>query len=277
MTSTHRAVVLLALLVAAAALAPSFAGGRPANEIPVYEPTEDVTLADPASEDWLDAPAVTVPLTSAPSGVPAADQTSIEQLSVRAAIDDGRLYVWVSWADPTADTAADSPLAFADAVAVQLPVNTSTRPPIAMGSSRSPVNVWYWNADSGTEELVAGGGGTTTGVEDPAVTAAAARDDGRWTVVFARDLAVDGDNRTTVTRDRNLDVAFAAWNGSNGERAGRKGVSEWHHFATGPGPQGPPYAAVLWTVAGIAVAVAVAVTGHAVHRHRGERGGEDGG
>jgi DMSO reductase family type II enzyme heme b subunit len=278
MRADHRAVVALALVVVVAALVPAFVGGRPANEIPVHEPSQDVQLVEPASEDWLDSPSVTVPLSSAPSTVPKADKTSVQQLSVRAAVDDGRLYVRVSWPDATADTSTDSPRAFADAVAVQLPVNTTERPAIAMGGSRSKVNVWYWSGSTGTEELLAGGAGSTTAYEDPAVTANASHDDGRWTVVFARDLEGATVNRTTVPDERNLDVAFAVWNGSSGERSGRKAVSEWHHFATGPGPQGPPYAAVLWTIAGLAVAVVVVVTGHAVQRHRTEEsGGGDGG
>lgn len=278
MTTSHRVVAALALLVAASVLALPFAGARPANEIPVYEPTEDVDLGTPTAEAWLNAPSVTVPLTSAPSGVPAADQTSVERIAVRAAVDDGRLYVRLAWADGTADDSTDAPRAFADAVAVQVPVNTSERPPIAMGGTRSRVNVWYWSGSTGTEELLAGGPGTTTRYDQPAVTATATREDGRWLVVFARDLDATGANRTTVTQDRNLDVAFAAWNGSQAERSGRKAVSEWHYFATGPGPAGPPYAALLWSVAGLAIVVAVLVTAHAVYSQRRERtGGEAGG
>lgn len=276
--TTDRRVLAVVALVAAATLATSLAGGRPANEIPVYEPREDVALGDPAAEGWLNAPSVTVPLSSAPSGVPGADSTTVEQLSVRAAVDDGRLLVRLSWPDATADEATDSPRAFADAVAVQLPADAAERPPIAMGGPGSLVNVWYWSAAAGTEELLAGGPGTTTRYREPAVEATAAREDGRWTVVLARDVAGATENRTTVPEERNLDVAFAVWNGSAGERSGRKSVSEWHHFATGPGPQGPPYAALLWTVAGLAVAVAVLVTAHAVYANRGERaGGEAGG
>lgn len=273
MTGSRRAVAALAVLVVVAAVAPAFAGGRPANQIPVAEPTDDASLEEPAAEGWLEVPAVTVPLASAPSTVPDADRTTLERLSVRAAIADGRLYVRLAWPDATADEAVDTPRAFADAVAVQVPVNTTTRPPIAMGGSRSRVNVWYWSAATGTEELVAGGPGTTTSYEDPAVAATATREGDGWAVVFARDLDASGANRTTVPDDRNLDVAFAAWNGSAGERSGRKAVSEWHHLATGPGPEGPPYATLLWSVAGLAIAVVVVVTGHAVHRHRGEEGG----
>lgn len=279
MAADRRLVAVLAVLVAGAALAPTFVSARPANEIPVYEPGEAVQLSDPTAEAWLNAPSVAVPLTSAPSTVPAADQTSVERLSVRAAVDDGRFYVRVSWPDGTADRAADSPRAFADAVAVQLPVNTTERPAIAMGGSRALVNVWYWQGATGTEELLAGGPGTTTAYDEPAVSTTAAYEDGRWTVVFARDLQVPGTNRTQVPNDRNLDVAFAVWNGSNMERSGRKSVSEWHHFATGPAPAGPPYAALLWAIGGLAVAIAVLVTGHAVYRHRqdGGSGGEAGG
>lgn len=278
MRTEHWAVLALVLVVVLSAVFPSFAGARPANEIPVYEPVGDAQLEDPTSPDWLRAPSVTVPLSSAPSSVPDADRTDVEEVSVRAAVDDGRFFVRVVWTDGTRDVAVDAPRTFADAVAIQLPVNTTERPPIAMGGSRSRVNVWYWSGSAGAEELLAGGPGTTTEYEQPAVSANATHADDRWAVVFARDLEVTGPNRTTVPDERNFDVAFAVWNGSSEERSGRKAVSEWHHFATGPGPQGPPYAALLWTVAALAAAVVVLVTGHAVHRHREDRagGGDDG-
>jgi complex iron-sulfur molybdoenzyme family reductase subunit gamma len=50
------------------------------------------------------------------------------------------------------------------------------------------------------------------------------------------------------------------------ERSGRKSVSEWYHFPLGPGPQGPPYETILWTVAGLAIAGVALVTIEAVRK-----------
>ncbi|WP_254546343.1 ethylbenzene dehydrogenase-related protein [Halomarina pelagica] len=259
------AAVLSCLVVVTAAVAPALTSARPANQIPVEEVSGDANPQRPTAEVWTAVPSVDVPLTSAPSGLPNANDTSVETLDVQAARDQRRLYVRVSWKDGTADRNVTGPREFADAVAVQLPVNTSARPPIAMGSTRTPVNVWYWSADGGTEELLAGGPGSTTAFGNATVRTTTTYDDGRWTVVLSRERRVPGPNRTSIGGE-DVDVAFAAWNGSNMERSGRKSVSEWYHFPLGPGPQGPPYETILWTVAGLAIVGVALVTITAVRR-----------
>ncbi|MDX1745582.1 MAG: ethylbenzene dehydrogenase-related protein [Halobacteriales archaeon] len=257
-------VAVTVLLLAIGAFVPSLAGGVAANQIPVSE-AGDAALANPDASGWEEIQAVDVPLASAPSSVPEASDTSVEELSVKAAISESQFFLRLSWSDATADQSITDPQAFVDAAAVQLPVNATTRPQIAMGSTRSPVTVWYWNPESGAEELVAGGPGSTTLIEDGAVTATATHSNGRWQLVMSRDLSV-GEGRTTIHPDRDLDVALAVWNGSNLERSGRKSVSEWHSFAMGPGPQGPPFEAILWAIAGLAIVAVIVVTALAVRR-----------
>ncbi|MDS0261228.1 ethylbenzene dehydrogenase-related protein [Haloarcula sp. S1CR25-12] len=260
----------LALLVALSAVGAPLAGARPAHEIPVATATGN--LSGPTAEGWSDVPSSTVPLTSAPSSVPNANDTTVERLHVQAARGDGRLYLRLRWRDATRDTAADGPRTFSDSVAVQFPVDTASRPPIAMGAPDNRANVWYWDGAAGGQELLAGGAGSTTAFPNASVsTAAVHRGSGAnatWTVVYEREVGVTDTNRTTVPDDRNLDVAFAVWNGSNGERAGQKAVSEWHYFPFGGGPPGPPYEVLLWAVAGIAVVVVLSVTAYGV-RHSG--------
>jgi complex iron-sulfur molybdoenzyme family reductase subunit gamma len=265
-THIHTAL-LLGLVVVAATVAAPLATARPAHEIPVAPATGD--LSTPAADGWADVPAAEVPLTSAPSSVPNADDTTVESVHVQAARGDGNLYLRLQWHDATRDRSAASPEAFADQVAVQFPANTSSRPPIAMGGPDNMVNVWYWSADAGTQELLAGGAGSTTAFDQPAVEATASYDNGTWSVVYVRSVEASGANRTTITDDGDLDVAFAVWNGSNGERAGQKSVSEWHYFPFGGESGGPPYEALLWTVAGIAIVAVVGVTAFGVHRARG--------
>jgi complex iron-sulfur molybdoenzyme family reductase subunit gamma len=266
-----RRVALAALLVAClvlltTALGPTLVSARPANQIPVESVRAGENPGDPTGEAWDRAPPVEVPLASAPSGLPNASDTSVEELRVQSARTDERLYLRLSWADGTADRNTSDPREFADAVAVQVPVNESARPPISMGSTRSPVNVWYWRASGGAEELLAGGPGSTTGFDRRAVNASATYADGRWTVVLSRPVASDAPNRTSFAVDRDVDVAFAAWNGSNMERSGRKAVSEWYHFPLGPGPQGPPYESILWGVAGLAIVGVALATIQGVRR-----------
>ena len=273
---------LAVLVLVVAAAAPSMVGARPANQIPVTE--IDDGLPDPTAAGWSEVPAVEVPLSSAPSGVPDAGTTTVRTLHVRAAQTSDRLYVRLEWSDATADRNASRIRSFADAAAIQVPVNTSARPPIAMGSTRNLVNVWYWSAPVGTQELLAGGPGTTTTFPSPQVQVTSDRlaasggedSDAHWATVFARDLQPGGENRTAIDGSTDVDVAFGVWNGSAMERSGRKAVSGWYHLPFGPGAQGPPYAALLWAVAGIAIVAVFAVTIYGI-RHARQTGGRESG
>lgn len=261
----RRRVAVALALVALLAVVPPLADARPANQIPLGDfAGTDAPLDDPTAEAWGRTPAAEVALSSAPSGLPNADSVATERVSVKAARTGETLYVRLSWTDESADRNVTGPRSFADAAAVQMPVNTSAQPAIAMGSSRQLVNIWYWDAATGGEELLAGGAGTTTRFRQPLVATSAVHRNGTWTVVFARPLEAGAANRTSVGSEHDLAVAFAVWNGANMERSGRKAVSEWYYLATGPGPQGPPYESILWAVAGLAVLVVVAATVHAV-------------
>ncbi|WP_436925090.1 ethylbenzene dehydrogenase-related protein [Halosimplex amylolyticum] len=260
-------VAVAVTLVALAAVAPTLVGARPANEVPVTELQDArASLSDPTGDAWGQTPSKEVSLASAPSGAPNADDTTIEVIRVRAAETDDQLFVRLDWEDPSADanltgSRYETPRvnSFGDAVAVQLPANESANPGIAMGSDRTPVNLWYWGASTGGQELLAGGPGTTTRV-NPSVASNATYEDGHWHVVFARNVTVDRENRTNFDVDQDVQVAFAVWNGNNSERAGQKAVSEWQYFPLGPGPEGPPYEAILWVVAGIAVLIVIVAT-----------------
>jgi complex iron-sulfur molybdoenzyme family reductase subunit gamma len=240
-------VAALAVLIALSAVLAPAADARPAHEIPVAPATGNVS--HPTGGGWASVPSSTVPLTSAPSSVPNADDTSIEQVRVQAARGDDTLYLRLQYHDATRDVNTSSPRTFADAAAVQFPVNTSARPPIAMGSTDNPVNVWYWEGTSGSQELMAGGAGTTTEFRDQTVSTQAIHRgsgaDATWTVLYERDLDATGENRTTVPAERDLDVAFAVWNGSNGEGSDQKAISGWHYLPFGEGPSGPPYETLL--------------------------------
>ncbi|MFB6139816.1 MAG: ethylbenzene dehydrogenase-related protein [Halosimplex sp.] len=257
---------LVVLAVLAAAVLPSLSSARPANEVPVGDVGANAT--DPTAEAWTTVPSVELPLSSAPSGLPEASNVSVDRAQVRAATNGSHVFVRVSWPDATTDRNVTGPRDFLDAVAVEVPENASANPPIAMGGAGNRVNVWYWAGDGTTEELLAGGAGTTTRFDESAVDARVVHEDGEWHVAFTRPAAGEG-NRTDLSGEQDVDVAVAVWNGSYHERAGRKAVSEWHYLAMGPGPQGPPYETILWTVAGLAILFVAIVTIEGVRRTRG--------
>jgi complex iron-sulfur molybdoenzyme family reductase subunit gamma len=211
-----------------------------------------------------------VGLGSAGAAVPDVDATTVDAIRIEVARTNDMLYVRLSSADATRDTSTEEMQAFADAVALQLPVNESERPPIAMGSKSNRVNVWYWSAAGHSEALHAGGAGTTTPLQDAELTADATHDDGRWNVVFARPLASEQANVTDISTEEDVDVAVAVWNGSNMERSGQKSTSQWYYLALGPDTGGPPYEAILWTVAALAIVFTTLVTVEGVRRTRGE-------
>lgn len=261
---------LALLVVAVAAVAPMLVDARPAYEIPVDERSDASALEAPDSEAWDEVPAATVPLSSAGANVPGGDETTVERARVEVAQTEDRLFVRLSWQDPTADRNDTAIREFGDAVALQLPVNESARPPIAMGSTSNQVNVWYWSASAGSEELLAGGPGSTTEFQEASVAANATHDDGRWNVVFSRPLETDRANATAISGDADVDVALAVWNGSNMERSGQKATSEWYYLALGPDTGGPPYEVILWSVAGIGIVFTTLVTIEGVRRTRGD-------
>jgi DMSO reductase family type II enzyme heme b subunit len=264
------ATVFAAGLLVTAGVGPMVVDARPAYEIPVYGATGGDDLGNVGAAAWGQAPAASVPLSSAGASVPAADNTTVEEVSIEAAQTDDRLYLRVSWDDATRDNSTGSVQSFSDAIAVQIPVDETARPPIAMGGSSNKVNVWYWSADGQSQELLAGGPGSTTRFNGTQVRTNATYSDGEWQVVFSRPLSADAPNRTAIPTDADMDVAVAVWNGSNEERSGQKAASSWYYLALGPGPQGPPYETLLWVIAGLAIVGSMLVTIEGVRRTRGE-------
>lgn len=268
--SERRAIIAVGLLsialVVGAVGVPAIASGRPANQIPVeHAPGEADALDTPQGDAWVDVEAVSVPLSSAPSGLPNAADVATDSVTVKAARTDSTLFVRLEWTDPSKNDSVTDSTDFADAVAMQLPAETGTHPGIALGSQDTMVNVWYWSATGDSQEIIAGGPGTITETDGTISTASEYSDD-TWTVVFARDLTVDGENRAQIEMEHDVDTAFAVWNGANGERSGHHAVSDWYHYPLGPQPEGPPFATLLWTVAGIVIVAIVMITVLAVRR-----------
>lgn len=258
---------LIAIAVVVLALTgPALGYATGVNQLPVTEMTEEDGLEDPDAEAWADVDSKTVVLSSAESGVPGYEDTSVGLTDVETAHTDERIYIRLTWDDPSADERIDDPRAFVDGVAVQLPFEQDKEPPIEMGSDGEPVNVWYWTADGEIEELYAGGMGSTTEMDEPIVSTESTYQDGEWRVVFTRDLSTDDRERTEISTDERLNVAFAVFDGDNAERGGIKAASEWYHYPMDPEPGPSVLELVLWTVGGLAI---VAVLVMAVYGIRG--------
>lgn len=96
---------------------------------------------------------------------------------------------------------------------------------------------------SSVEDLDAAGFGTLTSQppEDQNVHGASEHRDGVWRVVMSRALAADPSDAVLVPGGPATVVAFAVWDGSNGDRNGQKSVSAWLSLVLlGPATPGGP-------------------------------------
>jgi len=202
---------------------------------------------DPFSNVWP-AP-VDVPLTSQSLVYPLPAATETRSVGVSAVYNGTHIAFLLVWSDPTQDVAKPGGLdVFPDAAAVQFPVSRAQLPYICMGTVDNPVNIIYWKAGVGVENLVAGAGyglgpqqrealglqATPTAPVEllPAtaqvVTAAAVYRDGKWYVVLVRPLG--SVHPLMASLADGFSAAFATWDGSKGERGGLKATSGWVAF-----------------------------------------------
>lgn len=160
----------------------------------------------------------------------------IGSVDVKLARAGGKLFVQLSWKDPTHDaitlpempdtppetrfrkvqTGADD--RFFDAAAVMYPGKPgkdAMSPSLQMGDAEHPVEIYYWNATRGAMLMEAQGRGTTkrTGRSFPMNST---YQSGSYTVTFELPDLPAG-----------TPVAFAVWNGSQKDRDGRKYFSVW--------------------------------------------------
>ena len=94
-------------------------------------------------------------------------------------------------------------------------------PPRAVGNVPARIN-----RTSPIDNLLAGSFGTLTAAQDQMVQGVGVWHDGKWRVVFARDLSVTGDY-TQFKPGETTNIAFAVWDGAKNERDGIKSVSQF--------------------------------------------------
>jgi len=82
---------------------------------------------------------------------------------------------------------------------------------------------------SPVEDVIAGGFGSLTAqpAEAQNVHGYGVWKDSRWRVIFSRDLTSQETADAQFATDKVYSVAFAAWDGANGERNGQKSTSQW--------------------------------------------------
>jgi len=123
------------------------------------------------------------------------------------------------------------------------PATTATE--LAAIEERDPKFYGGWAADnpvsnpkrpSPVENLAAKGPGTLHSLPPAAQTVQGkgARGDGAWRVVFLRRLSPSAAGNVAFQPGQSVRIAFAVWEGSQGDRDGQKSVTIWHDLALAP-------------------------------------------
>ncbi len=129
------------------------------------------------------------------------------------------------------------------------------------------------NRETPVDNLLAGSFGTLTAAQDQVVAGGGAWDDGRWRVVFARDLEIDGDY-TQFAVGEATNLALAVWDGGQGERDGMKSVSQFITLDISPevaaeaGGGFPREAVPYIAIGGVALVLALTLAAVAYLRRR---------
>ncbi len=211
--------------------------------------------SDPADPAWDSAPAMTFRLSPNVIKEPRLFYSLNEMVTVRAIYNDTDIAMRVDVDDRTYSVPGseleqqymlDDVTATRDAIAVQIPAEMPhgrEKPYFRQGDRRNPVNMWYWSAPSVEPELPA-----TVEIWDakgqetaPAprrdssdLSASGVWKDGRWQVVFNRALVTDVAADLEFSEGIYTPIAFANWDGLNGEEGLRQSFTSWYWILLEP-------------------------------------------
>jgi DMSO reductase family type II enzyme heme b subunit len=206
-------------------------------------------------EVWNDIEPAYVPLVGQIIAKPRWFAPTVNTVWVQAAHNGRELVLLLSWDDPSQSPSAawnewqtritsvmepkDTPPVtgnLPDAFAVQLAPRAGEGrdlPYFLNGDARNPVYLWEWRSDTGMREAIAKGIDNVQPLtrDGAPLQGQAVFKDGRWQLLLRRALAAqDTAQRTSFTTATPLPIAFAAWDGSNGETGGRRAISSWYYI-----------------------------------------------
>jgi len=210
---------------------------------------------DPADPVWDSAPAMT--FTFAPNVIkePRLFTSLNNMVTVRAIYNDNDIAMRVDVDDRTYSVpgselelqyAIDGITATRDAIAVQLPAalsGSSEKPYFRQGDRKNPVNLWSWTAPSVEPEMAetvvikdafGQDKAPKTRTDSSGLSAMGAWKDGRWQVVFKRALATDTPEDFQFSEGVYTPIAFANWDGVNGEEGLRQSFTAWYWILLEP-------------------------------------------
>jgi DMSO reductase family type II enzyme heme b subunit len=204
---------------------------------------EGALPAAPAAAAWLEAPPATFRL--APQII--ANERFFtplnDAITARALYNDAEIALLIQWDDRTPSRPGDRGQAklvsgklYEDAVAAQFPATPLAgleKPYFGHGDASHPVVVWYWAAGAAGEEQRSAtfemkGVGSRNGgsADEPGFSARGEFNAGTWRVVFRHRRQPAGDG-VRFESGSFVPVAFANWDGSNGEAASKHTLTRW--------------------------------------------------
>ncbi|MEO5363015.1 MAG: ethylbenzene dehydrogenase-related protein [Magnetococcus sp. DMHC-8] len=191
---------------------------------------------------------------------------SNDTITVRAVYNNKEIALLLEWddrtkslpGDQTAISIADEPIR-QDAVAVQLPVvipEGMEKPYFGMGDVANPVNVWQWKSgDTATPEsvrLLNAKGFADLAPREAAAVGLQAKGvyaKGTWKVLMKRPLTTaDPQSDLQFGEGRFIPIAFATWDGSNGEDKSRHTMTTWYWLLLKPAANSQPLMLALLVV-----------------------------
>ncbi|MEW6202872.1 MAG: ethylbenzene dehydrogenase-related protein [bacterium] len=191
-------------------------------------------------------------------------KSSPPQITVKAFHNRQNIYFYMKWKDTTEDKVVEVNR-FSDAGAIMFPLGEKVPPQSIMMGFLGRANIWHWKASQDNEfwakkprvtkaysdfyypfeekelfpvskevpvsavnDLISIRVSTVTPKETQRVEGRGFFEKGAWQVVFKRaiepaDIESDAAFKTGGKRL----CVFAVWNGSNGDRGGRKSISDW--------------------------------------------------
>lgn len=150
--------------------------------------------------------------------------------------------------EPYSESIQDESLPlYPDAIAVQLAAQptTPTKPLLPHGDRANRVVLWYWQAgallppERPTTQRLSGAGlakPLQPVTEGSPLTATGRWQDGRLRLVMQRALQ-GGEAEPSFVTDALLPIAFAHWDGSNGEQGARHSLTQWGWIRLQPQPR----------------------------------------
>ena len=191
-------------------------------------------------------------------------QAVVPSLEIKTFHNNENIFFYVEWEDDTEDATIDID-SFSDACAIMFSLEENQQNLSLTMGSQDKANIWQWKAsqdmefwlnkkierfaysdfyypfeeqelfivskekiESAANDILAVGVGTITQKPTQNIKGRGRYENGIWRVVFERSLKhLDPQIDAKFENVKTQPVRFAVWNGSEGDRGGRKSISYW--------------------------------------------------